>query len=279
MSKLLIKLLLLIAIIMIPLFLYARFIEPSRLTTADISLVKEGSGRSADAITVAVFADTHFSSIYSPNDFEKVIALINARSPDIILFCGDLIDDYSRYEGSTADISEALLRLDASIGKFAVFGNHDHGGGAHRAYHEIMENGGFRVLINESVRFDHIKLILTGIDDFILGNGSTEFVRHTADPDYFNFVFCHLPDVVDDLLEYNIDFMVAAHTHGGQINIPGYTHNFFPPYGRNYTKGIYHFDNDSKTGLYVNSGVATTILPLRFLAPPEITFFSLYIND
>jgi len=69
--------------------------------------------------------------------------------------------------------------------------------------------------------------------------------------------------------------MAAGHTHGGQVNLPVYDHTYFPPYGRIYRKGVYHFSNGSQTVLYVNSGISTTQLPFRFMAPPEITFIHL----
>ena len=259
---------------------YSRYIEPYRLTVTEVSATNKNVAANADGITVAVFADTHFSVNYTLKNFEKAINTINSRNPDIILFCGDLIDDYSVYEEDTGEISDALARLSAPMGKFAVYGNHDHGGGARRAYAGIMENGGFQVLINESVEYGGIKLVLIGLDDFIWGDGNTETVKNAAKPDCFNLVLCHEPDVVDSLLDCGIDLMVAGHTHGGQINIgqanlPIYKHLFFPPYGRNYVKGSYSFENAANTTLYVNSGLASTILPLRFMAPPEITFIAI----
>jgi len=219
MSKLFKRTLLLIIAIFVLLVLYAGFIEPSRLIVTEITVSNGNALEYADSIIVAVFADTHFSNFYKPGDFEKVITTINSKNPDIILFCGDLIDDYSTYEGDTEEIAKALSRLSANIGKFAVYGNHDHGGGAHRSFINIMESGGFQVLINETVEFEDIRLKLHGIDDFVLGRGNIEFIRENASNDYFNLVFSHVPDIVDSIIGEGVDLMVAAHTHGGQINI------------------------------------------------------------
>ena len=259
---------------------YARLVEPNRLITSVTHIASENAPEREGGVTVAVFADTHFGDHYTLKQFEKAVRAINSRSPDIVLFCGDLIDDYSNYSGSASDISEALLSIAAPMGKFAVYGNHDHGGGAHYAYSEIMENGGFQVLRNEHVEFGETGLTLIGLDDFLLGRGDANVVQGTAKPDRYNIVLCHEPDIADIILNCHVDLMVAGHTHGGQINIgqeslPGYRHVFFPPYGRNYAKGMYRFNDDPRTLLYVNSGLGSTMLPFRFMAPPEISFFAL----
>jgi len=275
MSKLFIKVILIVLALITLLFLYARYIEPHRLTAVEVFAVNHKADENTGQVTIAVFADTHFSDIYSPYDFERAVDMMNGRNPDLILFCGDLIDNYKSYRGDTEEISRALSRLSAPLGKFAVYGNHDYGGGASPAYAGIMEAGGFRVLLNESVAFEHVKLVLIGLDDFVLGKGDINAVAEAARPDLFNLVFCHVPDVIDELLEYSVDLMVSGHTHGGQINIPGYKHSFFPPYGQNYHRGNYSFDNDRNTTLHVNSGLSTTQLPFRFMAPPEVTFICL----
>jgi len=253
---------------------YARYIEPYRLISTEMTIVNNADG-SAGRVTVAVFADTHFSDIYTPLHFNKAIDMINSKNPDIILFCGDLIDNFNSYDGELEAITSALSRLSAPLGKFAVYGNHDYGGGGQRAFEDIMTGGGFKILKNESVEFGDIGLVLIGLDDFVLGYGDSGFVQESAKPGWFNFVFCHEPDIVDELLGYSVDFMVAAHTHGGQINIPGHKHAYFPPYGQKYLMGVYSFENASQTVLYVNSGIATTQMPYRFMARPEVTFIHL----
>ena len=281
-SKFFFKIILCLIVIVVLIFVYARYIEPYRLVSTELTFENKHITKDAGDVTIAVFSDTHFndSGNYTFENFEKVINTINDRDPDIILFLGDLIDDYGKYQGDTASISGAFSKLSARLGKFAVYGNHDHGGGAHKVYKEIMENGGFIVFENEFIEFEDIKLRLIGLDDFVLGRGDTSVVGESAKPGWFNMVFCHVPDIIDEILDYNIDFMVAGHTHGGQINFgqvnnARYREIFFPPYGRNYIRGSYVFENGANTTLYVTSGVASTILPLRFMAPPEVTIITI----
>ena len=67
-----------------------------------------------------------------------------------------------------------------------------------------------------------------------------------------------------------IDLILAGHTHGGQIRIPFTLKlmNLVLKPKIIFDKGL--FDSHG-TKLYVNSGIGTAYLPIRFLCPPEIT--------
>lgn len=69
-----------------------------------------------------------------------------------------------------------------------------------------------------------------------------------------------------------IDLILTGHTHGGQIRIPFYGALFtMTSIGRKYSAGLY---NVGKSMCYVSRGIGTSILPIRFLCPPEITIFN-----
>lgn len=250
---------------------YARFIEPHRLTVTEI---EDMSDVVTESLTVAVFADTHFGFAYDTEDFQKVVDTVNENPPDLLLFAGDLIDNLNEYRGDTAEISEKLAQMKANIGKYAVFGNHDYGGGAEYQYEDIMNAGGFQVLVNEVVALKGNNLRLAGIDDLLIGYGDPSIVNH-MDSGMYNLVLCHEPDIIDKILDSNTDYMVAGHTHGGQIRIPFYTQKFLPSYGEKYVKGKYALENRSQTTIYVNSGLGTTKIPARLGAVPELTYITI----
>lgn len=250
---------------------YARLIEPQRLEVTNIS---DTSSSMNEPITVAIFADTHFGFDYNLEDFQKVIDQVNANPPDILIFAGDLIDNLNEYTGSTWEISNKLSEMNANLGKYAVFGNHDYGGGAEWEYESIMNAGGFTVLKNEIVTFKKYNFRLIGIDDLLIGYGDAS-VANKADANMYNLVICHEPDVMDAILDSNTDYMVAGHTHGGQISIPFYTNRYMPSYGEKYVKGEYEIGNKNNTILYVNRGLGTTKIPARFGAVPELTYLTI----
>lgn len=250
---------------------YAKFIEPDRLVVKNVSDI---SYSMKEPVTVAVFADTHFGFDYSIDDFEKIIDEINSDPPDIILFAGDLIDHLDEYSGDITLISHKLAELEANIGKYAVFGNHDYGGGAEYEYEHIMAAGGFTVLKNEVITIRDKNLRIIGIDDVIIGYGDPS-VAYTADGNMYNLLLCHEPDIIESIADSNTDYMFSGHTHGGQIRIPYYTEMFLPAYGRTYVKGEYSLDNQCGTVLYVNPGLGTTKLAARFGAAPELTYLTI----
>lgn len=250
---------------------YAHFIEPGRLT---VKQLQDVSYSMEQPVTVAVFADTHFGFQYDMEDFQKVVDKVNENPPDILLFAGDLIDNLNQYPGDTSQISAKLAMMKANIGKYAVFGNHDYGGGAEHEYEDIMNAGGFKVLVNQQVTFRKYNLRLIGIDDMLIGYGNPA-AADRADPAMYNLILCHEPDVADRILESSADYMFAGHSHGGQIRVPFYTQQFLPSYGKKYVKGQYALNNGNKTILYVNSGLGTTKVPARFRAVPELTYLTI----
>uniref|UniRef100_UPI0015C4BCD8 metallophosphoesterase n=1 Tax=Escherichia coli TaxID=562 RepID=UPI0015C4BCD8 len=73
------------------------------------------------------FSDTHLGFQLDFDYFEKIIQRISKEEPDLIIFSGDLVDNLlSFYEYE--EIIIYLNYLQAPYGKFAVYGNHDHGG-------------------------------------------------------------------------------------------------------------------------------------------------------
>ena len=272
--KFIIKSVILVVLILAGFLGYARFIEPNTLVEKSIEISSPHVSENADNLKIAIFSDTHFSEDYDLEDFQKVLNSIEKNEPDLVLFAGDLIDNLDMFNGSPDDISKALQSIKAPLGKYSIFGNHDYGGGAENEYEKILIAGGFKVLKNQYFALDSHKISIIGIDDFMLGYGDITKATWARD-DYYNILLCHEPDIVDSILEYNIDLMVSGHTHGGQIHIPGYTEDFLPPYGKNYVKGLFEFSNSRLSKLYVNPGLGTTKIPLRFLSKPEITYITI----
>lgn len=253
---------------------YARYIEPHMLQTKEITLKYPDAPEQVNDITIALFADTHFGDYYNLDDFSKVQDSLQKMKPDIIVFAGDLIDNYDTYSDNIYILSEKLAEIDAPYGKYAIFGNHDYGGGAENEYMTIMEDGGFTVLKNDCFIIDELEVSIIGIDDVIIGYGDPE-ITSRCDSDNFNIILSHAPDVIDHVINNDVDLMLSGHTHGRQINIKYFDEYILPSYGRKYVKGLYEFNNIRSTKLYVNSGVGMTKMPFRFLSPPELSYITI----
>lgn len=83
----------------------------------------------------------------------------------------------------------------------------------------------------------------------------------------------HASDLVLEAMDVDIDLVLSGGTHGGQIRLPFigalYTGT---PLGRRYSAGLFQF---GETQLYINRGIGMSVLPVRFLSPPEITVIEL----
>ena len=83
----------------------------------------------------------------------------------------------------------------------------------------------------------------------------------------------HEPDFADIVIEARpVDLMLAGHTHGGQVRLPGLPPMFLPALGVKYVHGLFHVGDMQ---LYVNRGLGAVHLPVRFRCRPEVTCLTL----
>ena len=252
---------------------YAWKVEPFLVHVNHVELGKKNE---RTPLNVVQISDLQVSEYFETNRLDKVIEKVNAQNPDILLFTGDLFDNYSKYPEQMAPMIEKLKAFKANIGKYAVWGNHDYGGGAVRVYEDVMSAGGFVVLRNQGETLtlsDGRQVFLGGLDDSLLGNPSvSDTLAYRQNYDYA-ITMTHEPDVADAFIGTDTQLVLAGHSHGGQVWIP-----FYPiknVLAEKYTRGLYQLD--AITQLYVNTGIGTTSIHARFGVIPEVTQFTIYI--
>lgn len=257
-------------IIIVCIFCYARFIEPNLLVVKTIDIESE---KAIKPCTITFFTDTHFGKYYNEDHIEQIVNKINQTNPDIVIFGGDLLDNYARDRDSIDldYLSEQLQKIEAKVDKFAIWGNHDYGGGAVRVYEQFMTSSDFRVVKNELVEVKDCGITLIGFDDYLMGMRDSSLYKINSDS--LNIVASHEP-IVSQLLEGNGDnLMLSGHTHGGQVNIPFLTSKFLPEGSGQFVKGFYNekeLNTSISLRMYTSSGIGMTRYPYRFLNPPEI---------
>ena len=219
-------------------------------------------------LTIAQISDSHFSPFYSPKRFDKIINKLNQAQPDIVLFTGDLIENYRYWQTRDCTaISQQLAKINAPKGKFAIFGNHDYRSDGQPAVGQMLKDGGFVLLKNQSLQVD--QLSLTGIDDGQEGHPDYDTLPKEA---AFSILLVHEPDQVRHLPQLDrFDLILSGHSHGGQIRFPIKPYKNFG--SKLYDQGIYMLT--PQAGLVVNTGLGTTGPPLRFRVTPEILYFHL----
>lgn len=255
-------------------YIYARLIEPALLVVQYENISSDLLGES-DSIRLIQFSDTHISEFFDRDNLQKIADKINQEKPHLVVFTGDLIEQFNEYEDKDKvyEIWEVLSHIEAPLGKYAVYGNHDYGGGAQRVYQEIMEKSGFKLLINERVTLEEYNINIIGMDDSIFGSLDQDLISGYLEEDCFNIILSHEPDVAEYFLEDNLDLFLTGHSHGGQINLPFISYT--PPLAQKYIRGLYQIGNSRQTKVYVNVGLGTSQIPMRFMAPPELTVITL----
>ena len=67
--------------------------------------------------------------------------------------------------------------------------------------------------------------------------------------------------------------MIAAHTHGGQVYLPLFGRPIVPSkYGQRFAAG--HIVENGRH-FFVSTGLGTSVIPVRFLVPPEISLLTI----
>lgn len=255
---------------------YAFKIEPAMLFTHYYDL-NAPDRKITQVIRVIQLSDIQVNAYYTEHKLDKLVDKVNDLSPDVIVFTGDLFDNFSKYKAVDA-VTLALSSLNASYGKYAVWGNRDYGGGASRVYADIMSDSGFTLLKNEGVTITTTngqELFIGGLDDALLGTPdiSATLGQMGNEPDY-RIILLHEPDLADRLETDSADLLLAGHSHGGQVRLP-FIKSPSTALAEKYTAGFYALSKNMK--LYVNTGIGTSHIPVRFMVPPEIAVFNIGI--
>ncbi|MEG2108735.1 MAG: metallophosphoesterase [Clostridium sp.] len=256
--------------------IYATCIERNLLIAEKHNLQLNNNDN--ESLKVVQFTDTQLGEFYSIYQLEKAVHKINEQNADIVVFTGDLIDNAASYEDINK-VAGVLSKIKCNIAKYAIYGNHDYGGGAVRYYNNIMTKGGFTVLKNDNdrIKFKGKYINIFGADDGLLGNNDIKNTMGNINESDINILLLHEPDLADKYSKYPIDLILSGHSHGGQVYIPFYGPLVKNTLSEKYTKGFYDLQNKRKTKLYVNSGLGNTKAPFRFFNIPQVSTFNIKI--
>lgn len=234
-------------------------------------------------LRIALIADLHLSVNSHLQTTENMVRLINGQSPDIVLVAGDIFTSSYAALRDPDKYAEALHRIQAPLGVYAVYGNHDvqetlFGGFAVHPVSQAFRTGPieqffedchFTVLYDETVEIAGGALLLAGrIDGNKAGDGtknrlSPSELLKDADPAKPILVLEHEPVEYEELSAAGADMILSGHTHNGQI-FPG---KFYIDlinengYGQ---KSLYGMET------FVTSGVGTFGPPMRTGTDSEI---------
>ncbi len=246
---------------------YGYTIERGDVQLTQISLHLGAAARPWSGLTIALISDIHLDDYFSARRLAAVVERINRLRPDLIAITGDFIT----YRHSIPDLVRILAPLRARLGKFASLGNHETSEHAQRILALACARIGIDVLrfASRRLRAGGGRLNLIGVD--FLQSGQEADVRSIggyARAGELNILLSHNPNVFPYLDPLPIQLTLAGHLHGGQLVIPGLAEISPARLISPYLAGLYRRGGH---WMYVNRGLGTVGVPIRFGARPEIT--------
>jgi len=252
------------------------FIEPNRLVIQQATIQIDNWPKELSGLRIAMIGDIHTGGPFiDDNKLRKIVELTNQQNPDLIVLLGDYMSPNSWHSHRVEPevTAAAMKNLRAPLGVYTVLGNHDwwyNGAKVRRAF----EDNGIPVLDDEvaEIKWRDKSFWLAGLADLWTRPQHISETVAKVPPGATVIALTHNPDIFPNLPR-SVPLLLAAHTHGGQVNLPLIGTPIVPSrFGPKYTRG-HVFENDHH--MYVTSGIGTSIMPIRFRVTPEIVILTI----
>lgn len=250
--------------------------EPSSLVTRATTVSLPAWPRALDGLRIVQLSDLHVGAHWSGlPKLREIVARANAAQPDLIVLTGDYLINgiLGGAPVTPEDIAHELGALRARLGVYGVLGNHDIWVDGWRTT-TAFRAAGIRMLDDEAVAIEGrgTRFWLAGIGDY---NETRHDWRRALAPVPAGdavLAITHNPDLFPEL-PASVALLMAGHTHGGQVRLPLLGTPVVPSrYASRYAAGLIAEDGRR---LFVSPGLGTSILPVRFRVPPEISLLTL----
>lgn len=167
-----------------------------------------------DSLRIVMISDTHFGEVIGKREAQHLVELSNAQHPDVVVFVGDLLDYESRF-AEYAHIEEDLHRLQAPLGVYSVYGNHEYRANFHAKERWIR---GCSTLLRDSVASPDGSFYLIGRDDMVnKKRRSLHELLAGLDTTKPLIVLDHQPWSFAEMRMNRVDLGLHGHTHNGQL--------------------------------------------------------------
>jgi uncharacterized protein len=139
-----------------------------------------------------------------------------------------------------------------------------------------LEGLGIRILVNESEAIERSdqRIYLVGVDDaHFYRMDNIEKATAGIPSDEFSILISHTPEIYRQAAYADFNVLISGHTHGGQICLPGgipLTLDSVLP--RRMGSGAWKYHEMAG---YTSVGAGSSVVPVRFNCPPEITLHHL----
>ena len=235
-------------------------------------------------------SDVHSGSFPNPQKLQHAINLINQQNPDLVLFTGDMVNNYAE---EFKPFIQLFSQIKAKDGKFSVLGNHDYGlYGTWKTSEEQMQNVPNLIKYQKEARFEMLrnehkiierngeKIYLVGVENWgeppFPQFGNLDKATKGIPTEMVKILMSHDPTHFDAIVKThpsNIQLTLSGHTHGMQFGID-LGNIKWSPAQYHYKKWADLYQSMDKY-LYVNRGFGVIGFNGRVGIYPEITLIEL----
>jgi uncharacterized protein len=215
-------------------------------------------------LRIGMLTDLHHSAFLPREDLALAVSMLVSDQPDLIVLGGDYVTwQDRRFVGACA---EELAPLTAPYGVFGVLGNHDDAEDMPKALRargvEVLKDARTRVVIRGEA------LEIAGLGFWTKRPQAIASLLRGARGTVV--LLAHDPRRMAEAVALDVPLVLAGHTHGGQIVLPGLgaiaARKFPTAAGLLYRR---------RTALFVSRGVGTVVIPCRLNCPPEVAVLTL----
>jgi hypothetical protein len=170
-----------------------------------------------DGTVLIAMSDLHIGSLLDKKWLAARIAQVQAQQPDLVVLLGDLFEGHGQ---PPRELISDLGRLSASLGVWAVPGNHEFYGTRNKSL-SLIQEAGIQLLRN---RWAEVRpgFVLAGVEDLTVhrrfGWDGNPMEQALSDRPSGTTVFLsHTPWQAEKAANAGVGLMLSGHTHGGQI--------------------------------------------------------------
>lgn len=201
----------------------------------------------------------------------RLIKALDNIKLDAVLITGDLADRSTEDFDCIYSLIRELHSLCPDI--YFVSGNHEWSNDRRKEMLSRLKDMGVVILNNKGSTFAARgeDINICGVDDPYWRRDDIEKAMKGVNGNKYTVLLSHSPKIRQRLGRYSPDLILCGHTHGGQIRLPFVGALIEPgeglfPY---FDKGMFKLKERSL--LYIDSGVGTSKLPIRFLDRSQVS--------
>ncbi len=194
----------------------AGYVNALHTETTRYDITVRTSNMETGTLNIVMVSDTHFGALYDANDLRVLVESINALSPDLVVFTGDVVDRSYLTLNNAKTYQHEFSKLDARYGIYACMGNHEGFYGS-AAMRQFFANTPVILLEDESIVIDDALVLIGRQDAYNLNRATMQALMAGVDENLPVIVLDHQPDSLDEEAQAGVSLVLSGHTHGGQV--------------------------------------------------------------